>query len=98
MYIRFQSTLPRRERLLFVQIVASFSQFQSTLPRRERLIPSGKATTDNRFNPRSRVGSDPVRSIGYPVLFSFNPRSRVGSDPGKDGITPTIGVSIHAPA
>ncbi len=33
-----------------------------------------------RFNPRSRMGSDPQRDSAYPRRPSFNPRSRMGSD------------------
>ena len=55
----FQSTLPRRERLISSWILAAAFSFQSTLPRRER--PRKKAlsrcATWN-FNPRSREGSD----------------------------------------
>ena len=56
---RFQSTLPRRERLTASCVIAAYFQFQSTLPRRERL--QGEVAQKRRyhyFNPRSRVGSD----------------------------------------
>ena len=36
--MRFQSTLPRRERHVFLTSFNPFGEFQSTLPRRERLL------------------------------------------------------------
>ena len=56
------------------------NQFQSTLPHGERLLLLSVCSLLNRFNPRSRMGSDP--DIKYPKAFyrSFNPRSRMGSD------------------
>ena len=55
---RFQSTLPRRERLLGVLLSGGMTEFQSTLPRRERpLLPDTRYPYQN-FNPRSREGSD----------------------------------------
>ena len=38
--IRFQSTLPRRERRIWWYMHRSYGEFQSTLPRRERPMPS----------------------------------------------------------
>ena len=54
----FQSTLPRRERLLFAHSLIYLHLFQSTLPRRERHSPTTPTNIANDFNPRSREGSD----------------------------------------
>ena len=56
--MRFQSTLPRGERLKALGDLIKAKKFQSTLPRGER--PHGLDAVDNLFcfNPRSRVGSD----------------------------------------
>ena len=54
--------------------------FQSTLPRRERLIRKIKCCSQKNFNPRSREGSDKLRSNLFVLNFYFNPRSREGSD------------------
>ena len=54
--------------------------FQSTLPRGERRWTRCLPRRRNRFNPRSRVGSDAgVLGRRY-AIRRFNPRSRVGSD------------------
>ena len=56
----FQSTLPRRERLVFPNKKPDSTEFQSTLPRRERLVFCILFIINGRnFNPRSREGSDP---------------------------------------
>jgi len=51
-----------------------------------------------RFNPRSRVGSDPVSMFHPLVPVGFNPRSRVGSDVYIVVRCIFLWVSIHAPA
>ena len=58
-FCRFQSTLPRRERLSFgvIRCYVTF-RFQSTLPRRERQQSLLIRYRHNNFNPRSREGSD----------------------------------------
>ena len=56
---RFQSTLPRRERLFYGMDGNSFAEFQSTLPRRERHGWSRNPIVAYLgFNPRSHEGSD----------------------------------------
>ena len=56
---RFQSTLPRRERLPLALQSFKDSLFQSTLPRRERLSASyDSCIVSQDFNPRSREGND----------------------------------------
>ena len=54
----FQSTLPRRERLLNCSFRFSVLSFQSTLPRRERHFLGQQSVEKINFNPRSREGSD----------------------------------------
>ena len=72
--------------------------FQSTLPRGERPGRLEKDEPTNRFNPRSRVGSDEVMQAIRDTLIGFNPRSRVGSDFPLCSFFPPFCVSIHAPA
>ena len=60
---KFQSTLPRRERLLLKITHQHRHRFQSTLPRRERHKKSIKADLRQNFNPRSREGSDTLLSV-----------------------------------
>ena len=77
----FQSTLPRRERLLPPERTMKHRGFQSTLPRRERrrrrtMIRYGCSY----FNPRSREGSDRQTAAADRPRDHFNPRSREGSD------------------
>ena len=61
-HIKFQSTLPREERLTFVPLIVANCIFQSTLPREERpsSAPALKDGTWN-FNPRSHERSDAYR-------------------------------------
>ncbi len=52
----------------------------------------------DRFNPRSRTGSDILIFLTCGLLLSFNPRSRTGSDLDRRNGTSSIhSVSIHAP-
>ena len=55
---RFQSTLPRRERLPLLSIVTTSLSFQSTLPRRERRKGANLLRKLRDFNPHSHEGSD----------------------------------------
>ncbi len=69
--IKFQSTLPRGERLgLGVDDLTNYL-FQSTLPRGERLPKPFKTVLMFHFNPRSREGSDWRETI-LPPLFSIS--------------------------
>ena len=54
----FQSTLPRRERLIQNSPKTNKIKFQSTLPRRERRETTKLCEILWHFNPRSREGSD----------------------------------------
>ena len=80
---RFQSTLPREERLLFIFTSLVFRKFQSTLPREERRDPSYVLGLEELFQstlPREE------RLIFY-LLENFecyfNPRSHERSDSGR---------------
>ena len=55
---KFQSTLPRRERLAPFSAFLCHLLFQSTLPRRERHSNVNLYADFLNFNPRSREGSD----------------------------------------
>ena len=79
-WVLFQSTLPRRERLCFDFCFLRCAKFQSTLPRRERRRPANQFYFSKQFQstlPRRerRVNWRIMKSLGY-----FNPRSREGSD------------------
>ena len=76
----FQSTLPRRERLLSLIRLHQGQQFQSTLPRRERRKNWSERMGRADFNPRSREGSDTEHAAAVAKEYDFNPRSREGSD------------------
>ena len=77
----FQSTLPRGERRNTTGYTTCMVGFQSTLPRGERLTRLQISLVTRYFNPRSRVGSDPVSiKMAKEQALYFNPRSRVGSD------------------
>ena len=55
---KFQSTLPRGERLFTHGAHAFYTEFQSTLPRGERQDGSNPRERSGDFNPRSHEGSD----------------------------------------
>ena len=74
--------------------------FQFTLPHGERqakLLEAQRLT--ERFNSRSRMGSDRCPESAAPSSTRFNSRSRMGSDtrPARIGKNACL-VSIHAPA
>ena len=95
----FQSTLPRRERLVRLFVMRSIPLFQSTLPRRERRLSFSFFSVSVYFNPRSREGSDCRWSSASPLLSPhFNPRSREGSDVRRIFQPGQFFISIHAPA
>ena len=95
----FQSTLPRRERLLIARSSLMSRMFQSTLPRRERRQYRFRITSRSTFQstlPRRERHSTQSRKL--PAYVCFNPRSREGSDMFYQAITDHFLVSIHAPA
>ena len=60
----FQSTLPRGERPITVELDNGDKVFQSTLPRGERHMQrSSGCTLNTYFNPRSREGSDTAQLV-----------------------------------
>ena len=80
MFLRFQSTLPRRERHIRTPSVFLQVRFQSTLPRRERLDGIIDRTWKFKFQstlPRRERHNHTKSTIHYQY---FNPRSREGND------------------
>ena len=57
-----------------------------------------EALNKKSFNPRTRKGCDPLKSVVFMSNFSFNPRTRKGCDVEIMPYTTRIYVSIHAPA
>ena len=73
--------------------------FQSTHPRGVRPSTARRISyLDCRFNPRTRVGCDPVFPGRFYNLTGFNPRTRVGCDAQIMQHDFWQRVSIHAPA
>ena len=119
---KFQSTLPRRERLRKIQMMGIIIVFQSTLPRRERLdtrtvvlvfldisihAPAKGATTCIKmfhsavinFNPRSREGSDLMRSVTQKCINCISIHAPAkGATIQQNTKRRNTGISIHAPA
>ena len=60
--IKFQSTLPREERLFEVKNLGKVLLFQSTLPREERHRGNRRRSDCYNFNPRSHERSDEVEA------------------------------------
>ena len=78
---KFQSTLPRGERLNCTMTAIIKLLFQSTLPRGERRgCQTAFVKHLNYFNPRSHEGSDDIIIISKKIKQNFNPRSHEGSD------------------
>ena len=98
--VRFQSTLPRGERLdsnsnkvMSVSVSIHAPAWGATAALAIILADTSC------FNPRSRVGSDATGGYVRPENIRFNPRSRVGSDSlGQLLLSHSQRVSIHAPA
>ena len=95
---RFQSTLPRGERLKLCYYNIIRKRFQSTLPRGERQDERWNRLQDRRnFNPRSHEGSDrqvTPKNIGNIISIHAPTRGATFMEllhGEKDGI------SIHAP-
>ena len=82
-----------------VMISRGAVEFQSTLPRRERryTIYLYQISTLY-FNPRSREGSDSIKTVTAFMCKHFNPRSREGSDNIQFFCGIICNISIHAPA
>ena len=97
---RFQSTLPRRERLADAFTVNIFNLISINAPAKGATIPAfsgalGAVSFQSTLPRRERLA---IRQH-FLSNFNFNPRSREGSD--KDTKMPLEGatfISIHAPA
>ena len=77
----FQSTLPRRERLIFFAGCDILSLISIHAPAKgATLLRSGSYLLQINFNPRSREGSDTDSGWKQNDFADFNPRSREGSD------------------
>ena len=87
--LRFQSTLPRRERQHPPFCKSKRGSISIHAPAKGATIFKIIKNTDCfYFNPRSREGSDRGRQRLSIKLYNFNPRSREGSDGGfnrRDG-------------
>ena len=95
---KFQSTLPRGERLpAFLRCLLPL-MFQSTLPRGERHTGRDNINERAAFQSTLPRGERPLDIISGALRFSFNPRSRGGSDLCCIVSPLCRMVSIHAPA
>ena len=68
---KFQSTLPHGERQRGHRQKQPSGEFQSTLPHGERRQNQQEANKIERFNPRSRTGSDSLRRFPRKVSVQF---------------------------
>ena len=96
---KFQSTLPRGERLVGMARYITKDKISIHAPARGATAGNRPHSQPGRyFNPRSREGSDKQSRKKKTNSRNFNPRSREGSDiiGGKEFQMPQI--SIHAPA
>ena len=95
----FQFTLPRGERHVSLRFVPFDITFQFTLPRGERQRLLIGYFTSERFNSRSREGSDGDKVIASACLevVSIHAPAR-GATLQASGAYPQFYVSIHAPA
>ena len=94
----FQSTLPRRERLLDCWLNDRRIRFQSTLPRRERPVSRiPQKSMLNCFNPRSHEGSDNNKRLTLiRLVVSIHAPTKGATTSGNEQVTHKH-VSIHAP-
>ena len=85
----FQSTLPRRERLLPIAIMPRPHMVSIHAPTQGATGARVSVKSSlYRFNPRSHAGSDGPSATLLPGVFSFNPRSHAGSDKKRTLSTP----------
>ena len=97
--LRFQSTLPRRERQHPPFCKSKRGSISIHAPAKGATIFKIIKNTDCfYFNPRSREGSDRGRQRLSIKLYNFNPRSREGSDKIFGKVFLRFKISIHAPA
>ena len=84
----FQSTLPRRERLIIPIFILSVNRFQSTLPRRERRWLLGWVRRYNYISIHAPTKGATVQGKILSLFCGdFNPRSHEGSDPAGVRLT-----------
>ncbi len=84
---RFQSTLPRGERLEFGAVLQTIETFQSTLPRGERHTGDLAEIIPPKISIHAPARGATQNKLPY--LFAnrnFNPRSREGSDIVRDAV------------
>ena len=96
----FQSTLPREERRLRLEVWGVVRVFQSTLPREERHGGEVAPRVVDRvsIHAPARGATRTGRRSGLPTRC-FNPRSRARSDAVAGDMDVRVRrVSIHAPA
>ena len=96
----FQSTLPRRERLLTIRLSDRSCQFQSTLPRRERQqVAAASDRVDDLFQStlprRERLGI--WCDFEYDTEISIHAPAK-GATRALDEVMQVDAISIHAPA
>ena len=96
--VKFQSTLPREERLQLIGQVAFLRIFQSTLPREERPSFFELISDCRDFNPRSHERSDlsTVFANTYFSNISIHAPTR-GATFNNGVVTIETTISIHAP-
>ena len=98
-FVKFQSTLPRGERLAQYVIYYNHRNISIHAPARGATkSPDTIAMIFQDFNPRSREGSDAVFPGSAFQSIHFNPRSREGSDQYPRYYHALPQISIHAPA
>ena len=79
--LKFQSTLPRGERLVFkVHLLFYIYHFNPRSREGSDKRFANATSQDYDFNPRSREGSDQKLNLKREGILDFNPRSREGSD------------------
>ena len=96
--LRFQSALPRGERLDHRTSIPHASHISIRAPARGATSCGRSLVKGRYFNPRSREGSDPTGCTPFRAYHYFNPRSREGSDSGIVRKQQEMIISIRAPA
>ena len=94
----FQSTPPRRRRLIFYYFIYTIKIFQSTPPRRRRLIYPFIIICFVFFNPRLREGGDVSYFLWFTnVFFSIHASAKEATEIARQ-LTSIQKFSIHASA
>ena len=97
--IRFQSTLPRRERPGLGRRRLWLGNFNPRSREGSDILADalGILTVTISIHAPAK-GATSIQSCRYDNRTDFNPRSREGSDTARNGLPPRITISIHAPA